>query len=101
MRVLPPRGRTSYALFADHKPGEAGDPHVLAGLRRDLGAQLLDGLAVVGVGPNVLLLEQRGLLRPLLKLALDDLRNDVVRLALLAGLRLEHPALRLAGLGWD
>src|SRR6188472_741247 len=46
--------RTSYALFPDHKPGEARDPHVLAGLRR-----------------------------------------DIVRLALLAGLRLEQPALGL------
>src|SRR3954453_202516 len=90
--------RTSYALFPDHKPGEAGDPYVLAGLRRDLGAQLLDGLAVIGIGAHVLLLEQRGLLRPLLELSVDDLRHDVVGLALLASLRLEHPALRLAGL---
>src|SRR6476646_5094648 len=87
--------RTSYALFPDHKPGEAGDPHVLAGPRRDLGAQFLDRLAVVGVGPNMFLLQQCSLLRPLLKLAVDDLRHDVVRLAFLAGLRLEHPALGL------
>src|SRR3954470_3496003 len=93
--------QTSYALFPDHKPGEARDPHVLAGPRRDLRTQFLDRLALVGVGANVLLLEKRDLLRPLLKLPIDDLSNDVVRLALLASLGLEDPALSLPSLVWD
>ena len=43
----------------------------------------------------VLLLEQRDLLAPLRELALDDLLDYVLGLALLAGLGLEHPALGL------
>ena len=53
---------------------EAADDDVLAGLRRELGAQLLDRLAVVLVGVDVLLVEQHDLLDPLAQLALDDLR---------------------------
>src|SRR4051794_17141533 len=37
-------------LLADGEPGEARDPHVLAGLRGDLRPHLLDRLAVVAVG---------------------------------------------------
>src|SRR5215213_7239982 len=96
MLVLLTRRGQSYALFADYKPGETRDADVLAGFRCDFRAEVLDRLAVVGVRAHVLLLQEGDLLRPLRQLSLDDLPHDVVGLALLAGLRLEHPALGLA-----
>src|SRR5215216_4086229 len=80
-------------LFAHHETREAGDADVLAGLRRNLCPQLLEGLAVVAVGAHMLLLEERDLLAPLRQLSLDDLLDDVVGLALFAGLGLEDTAL--------
>src|SRR5215211_6878299 len=41
-------------LLAHREAREARDAHVLAGLRGHLGAELLDRLAVVAVGANVL-----------------------------------------------
>src|SRR4051794_6624078 len=81
-------------LLAELEAGEAGDAHVLAGLRGDLGAKLLDRLALVAVRANVLLLEQGDLLGPLAELPLDDLLDDVVGLALLTCLGLEDLPLR-------
>ena len=49
----------------------------------------------------MLLLEQRHLLRPLVELAVDDLADHLIGLALLARPRLEHGALGLAGLVGD
>src|SRR5215218_6182929 len=96
MLVRLTRRGQSYALFADYKPGEPRDAHVLAGLRCDLSAEVLDRLAVVGIGAHVFLLQEGDLPRPLRQLSVDDLPHDVVGLSLLAGLCLEHPALGLA-----
>ena len=63
-------------------------------LARQVVPQLLDRLAVVLVGVDVLLLEQDDLLHPLAQLALDDLRADV--LGLVGGLLLEDAQLGLA-----
>src|SRR3954469_19163521 len=65
-----PRGRASLSDGVAH---EALDDDVLAGLGGEVAAQLLDGLAVVLVGVDVLLVEQHDLGHPLLELALDDL----------------------------
>lgn len=54
-----------WLLGADHEAGEAGDADVLARLRGDLGAHLLDRLAVVLVDVDVLLLKQDDVLGPL------------------------------------
>src|SRR3954447_7886235 len=62
--------RTLEKSGANLEPGEALDDDVLAGLRRELGAQLLDRLAAVLVRVDVLLLEQDDLLEPLADLAL-------------------------------
>src|SRR3954466_3737310 len=51
-------------LGADLEAGEAGDPDVLAGLHRSLRPELLDRLAVVLLGVDVGLVEQRDLLAP-------------------------------------
>src|SRR5690242_5908194 len=76
--------------------GEAGYSDVLPRLRRQLLAQLLDRLGPVLFRVDVLLVEQRHVLRPLGELALDDLLDHLVRLAFLAGLLLEDAALCLA-----
>src|SRR6476646_820863 len=88
-------------LFANPEVGEAGDADVLAGLRRQLLAQLLDRLRLVLLGVDVLLVEQRRFRRPLGELAIDDLFDHVVGLAVLARLLLEDPLLRLALLRRD
>src|SRR5687768_3773601 len=80
-------------LRAHLEAGEPGDANVLPGLRRDLCAQLLDRLAVVLVHVDVRLVEEGDLLPPLGELALDDLLDHVVGLALLARLLLVEPAL--------
>src|SRR4051812_26480648 len=67
-------------LLADREAGKALDDDVLAGLGREVAAQLLDGPAVVLVGVDVLLVQQDDVAVPLLQLALDDLGPDVVRL---------------------
>src|SRR3954468_15986469 len=67
-------------LLADGEADEALDDHVLARLGREVGAQLLDRLAVVLVAVDVLLVEEHDLLVPALELALDDLGADVLRL---------------------
>src|SRR3954447_15587200 len=60
-------------LLADGEPDETPDHDVLAGLGREVRAQLLDGLAVVLVAVDVRLLEQDDLLVPLAQLALRGL----------------------------
>src|SRR3954453_5716404 len=60
----------NFGLLANLEPGEALDDDVLAGLGRQLGAQLLDGLAVVLVGVDVLLAQEDDLVEPLAELAL-------------------------------
>src|SRR6476469_5267320 len=57
------------ALATDRKPYETPDDDVLAGLRGEVGAQLLDRLLVL----DVRLLEQDDLLVPLAQLALERL----------------------------
>src|SRR3954469_22214743 len=73
------------ASGADGEAGEALDDDVLAGLGRQLGAQLLDRLAAVLVLVDVLLPEQHDLLEPLVDLALGGalarVLGDVVELA--------------------
>src|SRR4051812_10636036 len=77
-------GRT--LLLPHLEAREAGDSNVLARLGRDLGAQILDRLALVLVLVEVLLIEQDELGGPLLQLAVDDLLDDALGLAV--GLRL-------------
>ena len=91
-----PSESLALGLGPDFEAGEAGDPDVLAGLRRSLLAKLLDRLAVVLVAVDVRLLEQRDLLAPLGELALDDPLADVLGLALLGGLLLEDGRARRA-----
>ena len=50
-----PTGPGRGLLLADREAGEARDLDVLAGLRGEIGAQLLDRLALVPVGADVLL----------------------------------------------
>src|SRR4051812_36371780 len=88
-----------FALVADLEPGEPADDDVLAGLRAELGAKLLDRLAVVLVGVDVLLVEQHDLLHPLAQLAFGDLRAHV--LGLVGRLLLEDAQLGLLGLPGD
>src|SRR4051812_481565 len=78
-------------LLADGEADEPLDDDVLARLGREVGAQLLDRLAVVLVAVDVLLVEQDDVLVPGLELALDDLGPDVLRLV--GGLLLEDPGL--------
>src|SRR5215207_1479414 len=92
-RMRSKAGRFTGALRPDREAGEAADDDVLAGRAGELGAQLLDRLAVVLVGIDVLLLEQHDLFHPLAKLALGDLGADVLRLV--GGLLLEHAQLGL------
>src|SRR3954447_16882884 len=61
------------ASVTDREPGEPPDDHVLAGLRGQVRADLLDGLAVVVIALDVGLLEQDDLLVPLAQLALGRL----------------------------
>src|SRR5215211_228887 len=72
---------------------EPGDPDVLAGLGGELGAQVLDRLALVALLVEVLLVQQDQLGGPLAKLALDDLLDHVLRLAVGLRLLLEDRAL--------
>src|SRR4051812_30759033 len=58
---------------ADREPGEAPDDHVLAGLGRQLGAELFDRLALVLLRVDVLLAQQDDLVEPLADLALGGL----------------------------
>src|SRR5918995_2836347 len=83
-------------LGPDGEPREAADDDVLAGRAGELGAQLLDRLAVVLVGVDVHLVEEDGLLHPLAQLALGDLAADL--LGLVGRLLLEDAELGLLGL---
>src|SRR5215217_8228190 len=97
-RIRSKAGRFTGALRPDGEAREAADHDVLAGGPGELGAELLDRLAVVLVGVDVLLLEQHDLLHPLAQLALGDLGADVLRLV--GGLLLEDAQLGLlVGLG--
>src|ERR1700710_845240 len=78
-------------LPADREAGEAAHDDVLAGLAREVGAQLLDRLVLVLVAVDVRLLEQDGLLHPLAQLALGDLRPHL--LGLVGSLLLEDAQL--------
>src|SRR5919109_1019098 len=80
-------------LGSDREAGEAADDDVLTGRARERGAELLDRLALVLVGVDVLLVEQHDLLHPLAQFALGDLRADV--LGLVGCLLLEHAQLGL------
>src|SRR5215217_9091901 len=53
------------ALLTDGEPREAPDHHVLAGLGREVGAEVLDRLAVVLLAVDVRLLEQHHVVEPL------------------------------------
>src|SRR5215216_4082302 len=92
-RIRSKAGRFTGALRPDGEAREAADHDVLAGGPGELGAELLDRLAVVLVGVDVLLLEQHDLLHPLAQLALGDLGADVLRLV--GGLLLEDAQLGL------
>src|SRR5436309_11767119 len=71
MRASPDSlSRTRENLGANLEAGEALDDDVLAGLGRQLGAQLLDGLAAVLVLVDVLLAQEDDLVEPLAELAL-------------------------------
>src|SRR5207342_1237009 len=72
---------------------EASEADVLARLGRDLRAQVLDRLALVLVLVEVLLVQKDDLRCPLLDLAVDDLGDDVVGLAVLLRRLLQDPAL--------
>src|SRR3954451_13183094 len=85
-----------FASGADAEVGEAGDLDVLAGLGRQLLAQLLDRLALVFLGVDVRLVEQRDFAPPLAQLALDDFLDDVAGLAFFARLLLEDLLFGLA-----
>src|SRR5919198_4742869 len=60
LRACAPKARPARPrLLLPHlEAREAGDAHVLAGLRGQLGAQVLDRPIVIAVGANMLLLEQ-------------------------------------------
>src|SRR3954453_4485897 len=90
------RMRSKTGSDADGELGEAADDDVLTSGPRQLGAQLLDRLAVVLVAVDVRLLEQDDLLQPLVELALGDLPADV--LGLVGGVLLAHAQLGLLGL---
>src|SRR5436305_15286943 len=75
--VTSPSGRAS---LPDREADEPLDADVLAGLGREVGAQLLDGLAVVLVAVDMLLVQQDDLAVPLLELTLDDARAHVLGL---------------------
>src|SRR3954468_19496088 len=92
-------GPRAAGLLADGEAREPPHDDVLARLRRQLGTQLVDRLAVELVRVDVLLLEQDRLLHPLAQLALGDLRADV--LGLVGGLALEDAQLGLALLRRD
>src|SRR5918995_1960561 len=92
-----PGGTREASLLPDLEPGEARDRHVLPRARGDVRTQLLDRLALVAIGVDVLLLEQRDLALPLGQLSADDLLHDLVGLAVLAGAPFEHLAFRLPG----
>src|ERR671930_780780 len=86
------------SLLAHGEAREPADHDVLAGLGREVRADLLDGAALVLLAVDVLLVEEHDLLEPLLELALGDLAADV--LGLVGGLLLEDPqlgVLRLLG----
>src|SRR5215212_6399926 len=93
-RIRLNRAEAKARLLLSHlKPREAGDAHVLSGVRGDLRAQVLDRLALVALLVEVLLIEEDELRGPLAKLTVDDLLHDVVRLAVGLRLLLEDPAL--------
>src|SRR3954453_10518203 len=71
-RMRPKRGSGAMArsLFSDAEVGEPCDADVLAGLRGELLAQLLDRLRLVLLRVDVGLVQERYLARPLRELAL-------------------------------
>src|ERR687898_1195004 len=88
-------------LLSHLEAGEARDPDVLAGLGGELGAQVLDRLALVALLVEVLLIEQDLLGGPLAQLPLDDLLDHLVGLSVRPGLLLEDLALPLTVLLGD
>src|SRR5262245_27924459 len=89
---------TLLGLLAQLEPDEPADHDLLPHLGRQLVQQPLDRLGVV---LHVVLVRQDRLLVEGLELALDDLGDHVVRLAELAGLRLEDAPLVPELLGGD
>src|SRR3954454_1686691 len=67
------RLKAGTCLLAHGEAREAPDDDVLAGLGRQLGADLLDRLALVLVGVDVLLAQEHDLIEPLADLALGRL----------------------------
>src|SRR4051794_1869978 len=92
-------GSSLTRLRAHREAGEAADHDVLAGGAGEVGAQLLDRLALVLVRVDVRLVEQDDVVHPGLELALGDLRADV--LGLVGGLLLEDAQLGVLGLLGD
>src|SRR5438128_159047 len=82
--------RSPCLLGADLEAAEAPDHDVLAGLLRDLSAELLDCPPLV-LRVHVLLVQQDNVLESLLELALDDPAAHV--LGLVGGLLLENTLL--------
>src|SRR3977135_2706533 len=77
-RIRLNRAEAKRSLLLPHlEAREARDADVLAGLRGDLGLQVLDRLALVALLVEVLLVEQDELGCPLAELALDDLLDHV------------------------
>src|SRR3954452_25283078 len=92
-------GSSLTSLRAHREAGEALDDDVLAQLAGQLGADLLDGLALELVRIDVRLVEQGDFFEPLAQLALGDPAADL--LGLVGGLLLEHPRLGVLGVGGD
>src|SRR5579863_5786867 len=84
---------------ADDEPREAANHDVLTGLSGQVGTELLDRLAVVLVGVDVLLTQQDDVVQPFVELPRDDLLADV--LGPIRGLLRGDPLLPLAVLGRD
>src|SRR3954452_22243124 len=92
------RTRLKTGLLTKREPSETPDADVLAVLRGEVRAQLLDGLAVVLVAVDVRLLEQDDLLVPLAQLALGRLLAGLLGHVLeLLGVDAAHGVLRLLG----
>src|SRR3954468_19445737 len=85
-------------LLSHLEAGEAPDHHVLAGAGGDLGAQLLDRLAVVLVLVDVPLHQQHRLLEPLAQAPLDHLLLHLLGLSVGRGLLRKDAGLGLAAL---
>src|SRR5215203_3576051 len=87
------RAEAKRLLLPHLETGEAGDADVLTGLGGDLRSEVLDRLPLVELLVEVLLVQERDLRCPLLELAVHDLLDHVLGLAVGSGLFLEDRAL--------